>query len=171
MRTANGESCRDKLLRFDHVLSGELKIGEGIAIQFDALFDTLGPSPEIRACRIVVHIFGSEDFIRHGEFSVISEFHENPQQQSLIPRGHGLPPWPRTVAQAIIGGSPLGPDSPECFDLKRRSAPNFALQAECGRTEPVLTKDSNALLTIVGHLISGPLLLLDYYFGWGDNIP
>ncbi len=46
MRTANGESCRDKLLRFDHVLSGELKIGEGIAIQFDALFDTLGPSPK-----------------------------------------------------------------------------------------------------------------------------
>ncbi len=143
MRTANGESCRDKLLRFDHVLSGELKIGEGIAIQFDALFDTLRPSPEIRACRIVVHIFG---------FSVISEFHENPQQQSLIPRGHGLPPWPRTVAQAIIGGSPLGPDSPECFDLKRRSAPNFALQAVCGRTEPVLTKDSNALLTLVAIL-------------------
>ena len=152
MRTANGESCRDKLLRFDHVLSGELKIGEGIAIQFDALFDTLRPSPEIRACRIVVHIFGSEDFIRHGKFSVIPEFHENPQQQSLILRGHGLPPWPRTVAQAIIGGSPLGPDSPECFDLKRRSAPNFALQAECGRTEPVLTKDSNALLTLVAIL-------------------
>ena len=54
VRTASSEACGYELLRLNHLLNRELKIGEGIAIKFDGLFDAVRPRWEIRACWIMV---------------------------------------------------------------------------------------------------------------------